>query len=158
MLTQQQNSHFYKKKILSEAAILYLMLNYWLLTPYVEKISCQKTRILKGLNLLLWDVFLCCHGPMASADNTEFYIKNIPRATMPAAGLFSPNLSFLSLHCSIICLPSSQIILSGFVLTCYTAIHLGPTLAPSIHHPLTSLHNFLSVTHGALHLFLAFSA
>lgn len=33
----------------------------------------------------------------------------------------------------------------AFVLTCHTVAHLGPTLAPSIHHPLTSLHNLLSV-------------
>lgn len=98
-------------------------------------------------------MYFCCHGPMASADNVEFYIKTSPgRQLQQCPSLSSsPNLSFPSLHCRVICLPSSQIIVSGFVLTCYAAAHLGPTLLPSIHHPLTSLHNFLFVTHTHTH-------
>lgn len=99
--------------------------------------------------------------PMASADDTESYEYALHwQQCLQWSDLFlllSFSLSFLSFQCSVICFPSSQIILSALVLTCHTAVHVGPISAPSIYHPFTSLHNFLSVTERPVaHLFIDF--
>lgn len=125
---------------------------------YMKRIlRWKENQNFKGLNLLLYDVFLL-HAPH-SADEIRFITKISPGYQPQRCFILSspPNMSFLSLHYFIICLLSLRIILPGFALTCYAVTHLGPTRVPLIHHPLTSLHSFPSVTQALLHSFLNLS-
>lgn len=94
--------------------------------------SLREVILPQSLNLL-WQVnCLCFHWqPVASGISSD--------SALPVFFFFLPPGALSSVS------PSSQIIVPGFVLTCHTAVHLGPTLASSIHHPLTPLSNFLSL-------------
>lgn len=82
--------------------------------------------------------------------------KNIPRVSAMVFHSHSSSHHIISsLYCFIICLMSSHISLPGFGLNRHAVAHLGPTRVPLIHHPLTSLHSFPTVTQALLHSFLS---
>lgn len=90
--------------------------------------SLREVILPQGLNLL-WQVnYLCFHWQPLDFTDVSAVIQLF---LLPPGALSSVS-------------PSSQIIVPGFVLTCHTAVHLGPASASSIHHPLTPLSNFFS--------------